>query len=139
MGLLRGFAKLNPIYRTANAIQNVVEEGSIIDGLKRTYKEDLTEDNPIGKIIYDSGKHDGNKEGYARASEQYEEKLLRQANEFLSQKKDFEHERNQYEALLDEYEKEIDILTEKADKSQQECEYLQQLLLTELRLRKLAC
>lgn len=137
MGLLRGLARLDPKYHFWDTVRNIKDEGDIVDGIKRTVKEDLTEDNPLGKYIYETGKYDGAKEGYANASAEYEKKLLQQANEFLSQKKDFERERNQYEALLDEYEKGINALTEKSNKTQQECEYLQQLLLMERRLRKL--
>ena len=108
-----------------------------MEGYKKTIKEDVTEDNPIGKAIYSSGKYDGKKEGYAEASDEYENKLLMQAEEFLNQKKDFEKERDKYEALLDEYEAEIDILTEKVNKTEAEKEYLQQLLLMDRKSRKM--
>ena len=39
-------------------------------------KEDLTEDNPLGKMIYDSGRYDGKKEGYEEASAEYELSLI---------------------------------------------------------------
>lgn len=40
--------------------KNIVDEGSISGGVKDD-KEDLTEDNPLGKMIYDSGRYDGKK------------------------------------------------------------------------------
>ena len=138
MGLLRGLARLNPNYHFWDTVRNIKDEGDIVDGIKRTVKEDLTEDNPLGKSNYATGKNDGAKEGYATASAEYEEKLLQQANEFLSQKRDFERERNHYETMWEEYEKEINSLTEKCNTSLQDCEFLQQLLLMERRLRKLA-
>lgn len=138
MGLMRALWRSTAIGRTVDTVKNIVDEGSIVDGFKKTIKEDWTEDNPIGKAIYDSGKYDGKKAGYAEASDEYEKKLISQAEEFLSQKKNFERERDGYETLLDEYEKEIEILTDKANKTQEENEYLQQLLLMERRLRKMA-
>ena len=67
--------------------------------------------------------YEGKKQGYAEASDEYEKKLLTQAEEFIKQKKDFQMERDAYEALLDEYEIEI--------------EYLYQLMLKERELKKL--
>lgn len=50
----------------------------------------------------------------------------------------FESERDAYEALLDEYETEIDDLSEKLDRTEEENEYLQQLLLRDRKLRRMA-
>lgn len=46
--------------------------------------------------------------------------------------------REQYEELLDEYESEIERLESKMSKTEVEKEYLQELLLRDRRLRKLA-
>lgn len=138
MGLGRLIWRSTPLGRTIDTVKNMVEEGSVVEGYKRTIKEDITEDSPIGKAIYSSGKYDGKKEGYAEASDEYENKLLKQAEEFLNQQKDFEKERDAYETLLDEYEIEIDMLTEKVNKTEEEKEYLQQLLLMDRKLRKMA-
>ena len=123
--------------RTADTIKNIVDEGSLIEGLKRTVKEDYYEDNPITSYVYRSGKCDGKIEGYEKASAEYENKLLKQADEFLRQTKIFEDQKAAYEQLLDEYEQEIDQLNEKVDSTEAEKEYLQQLLLREYRLRKM--
>lgn len=120
-----------------DTIKNIIDEASIVDGIKRTLKEDLCEDNPITSMIYRVGHHDGKKEGYSKASYEYEKKLLEQADIFLEQKKIFENERVAYEALLDEYEKEIDILTEKANRTEEENIYLQELLIRDRKLRKM--
>lgn len=56
------------------------------------------------------GRFEGMKEGYAAASEEYEQKLKNQAEEFFSQEKEFQKEREEYENLLDEYEKYIEEL-----------------------------
>lgn len=138
MGLLRGIWRGTIVGRAIDTIRNVVDEGSVVDGVKRTVKEDLTEDNLIGKAIYDSGKHDGKKEGYVEASYEYEKKMIAQADEFLKQTRDFERERNEYEALLEEYEREIDELESKVNKTQVESQILQQLILRERSLKKLA-
>ena len=79
--------------------------------------------------------YEGKKQGYAEASD--EKKLLTQAEEFIKQKKDFQMERDAYEALLDEYEIEIDKLNSKLNKSEDEKEYLYQLMLKERELKKL--
>lgn len=138
MGLLRGIWRSSLIGRTIDTVRNVVEEGNVRDGLKRTFKEDITEDNPFTKAIYESGKYDGKEEGYIEASDEYEKKLLAQADEFLKQTKDFIREREEYEALLDAYEKEIDELERKVNRSQVENALLQQLLLKERSLKQLA-
>ena len=100
-------------------------------------KEDLTEDNPLGKMIYDSGRYDGKKERYEEASAEYEHKLIEQADLFLKQTRVFEEERDEYEKLLDEYDKEIELLENKADKTDRENKYLQELLLKERKLIQL--
>lgn len=81
--------------------------------------------------------YEGKKQGYAEASDEYEKKFLTQAEEFIKQKKDFQMERDAYEALLDEYEIEIDKLNSKLNKSEDEKEYLYQLMLKERELKKL--
>ena len=138
MGLGRMLWRSTGIGRTIDTVKNMVEEGSVIEGVKKTAKEDWCEDNPITSRVYQAGKYDGKVEGYEEASDEYEEKLLKQADEFLKQKQIFESERDAYEALLDEYETEIDDLSEKLDKTEAENEYLQQLLLRDRKLRRMA-
>lgn len=136
MGLKRGLWRSTGIGRTIDTV-NIVDEGSISGGVKRMIKEDLTEDNPLGKMIYDSGRYDGKKEGYEEASAEYEHKLIEQADLFLKQTRVFEEERDEYEKLLDEYDKEIELLENKADKTDRENKYLQELLLKERKLIQL--
>ena len=138
MGIMRGIWRSTLMGRTIDTVKNMVDEGSIVEGYKRTIKENFTEDNPIGKAIYDSGKHDGKKEGYQQASDEYEKKLLKQADEFIEQKKIYESERDAYENLLDEYEKAIEELENKVNRTETENAFLQELLSRERRLRKLA-
>ena len=138
MGIGRMLWRSTSIGRIIDTTKNVVDEGNLIEGLKRTAKEDYCEDNPLTKVIYESGKYDAKIEGYAEASEEYENKLLKQADELLKQTRIFESEKNSYEILLDEYEKEIYKLEEKINRTETENEYLQQLLLRERRLRKMA-
>lgn len=139
MGILRGLWRSTGIGRTIDTVRNIVEAGDFVDGVKRTIKEDWTEDNPLGSVIYNSGKYDGKIEGYAEASDEYEAKLIEQADKFLQQQKIFESERDEYEDLLDAYEQEIDALTEKVNRTEAENAYLQQLLLRDRKLRKIAC
>ena len=89
MGILRGLWRSTGIGRTIDTVRNIVEEGDFVDGVKRTIKEDWTEDNPLSSAIYNSGKYDGKIEGYAEASDEYEAKLLDQADKFLQQQKIF--------------------------------------------------
>jgi len=123
--------------RTVDTVSNIIEEGNIAKGLKRTIKEDVCEDNPVGRMVYEFGHYEGKIDGYEEASQEYETKLLDQANRFLEQKTIYVNERDEYEKLLNEYELEIDILTEKANRTIEENEYLNQLLLTERKLRHL--
>ena len=81
---------------------------------------------------------EGERAGYARASDVYEKKLLEQADQFLAQAQLYEKERDAYEALLDEYEAEIQKLTDKVDRTEIENQYLQQLLLRERQLLKIS-
>lgn len=138
MGILRGMWRSLPLGRTIDTVKNMVEEGSITEGFKRTIKEDWTEDSIIGRAIYQSGKYDGKQEGYIEASDEYEEKLLRMADQFLAQKQVFEQEKEAYNQLLEEYEAEIERLQAKTSLTEAENEYLKRLLLRERNLRRLA-
>ena len=130
MGLMRFVWRSTFLGRTIDTVKNVVDERSVIDGVKRTVKEDVCEDNPIGRAIYNTGSYDGKKVGYSQASSEYEKKLLEQADLFLKQQRDYQVERDAYEA-------EIELLEGKVNKSESENEYLQELLLRERKLRKL--
>lgn len=139
MGLGR-FIKhvLLPGSYSIDLVKNIVDEGSVVEGYKKSIKQEFTEDNPLTAPIYKYGMYDGKKEGYAEASDEYEKKLLKQADDFLKQKKDYEKERDEYEALLDAYEQEIEKLENKVDRTQAENEFLQQLLIRERGLIKIA-
>lgn len=50
------------------------------------------------------GRYDGMKEGYAKASAEYEQKLREQADLFLRQIKDAHNQKDEYEQLLQDYE-----------------------------------
>ncbi|MBL4932766.1 hypothetical protein [Clostridium paridis] len=139
MGIGRMLWRSTRIGRTIDTIKNIVDEGNLVEGVKRTVKEDYCEDNPLTSAIYKSGKYDGKIEGYEEASYEYEKKLLTQADEFLNQTRIFEIEKDAYEQLLDEYEKEIDELSEKVNRTEAENQYLHQLLLRDRKLRKMAC
>lgn len=81
---------------------------------------------------------EGKKQGYAEASDEYEKKLLEQADLFLQQEKDFLKEREEYEALIDAYDKKINELQNITEKTQLEKDLLQQLLLKERELINIA-
>ena len=113
--------------------------GCVIDGIKEYCRRDRQEDNPVTSLLYREGKLDGKKEGYVAASNEYEKKLLTQADEFLKQKDLFSQQRDEYEKLLSEYEAEIERLEQKQARTEAENKYLQDLLMRERRLRRLAC
>lgn len=85
---------------------------------------------------FEKGKHMGKKEGYQQASYEYEKKLLKQAEEFLSQRKKFEEDKEGYEQLIDDYEKYIDEMMQKNNLSEQEKDYMNQIMIMERRLKK---
>lgn len=137
MGLNRWFLKSTVVGKTVNTAINMVEEHSIVKGVKKSVKEELCEDNPITSRVYKAGIYDGKVMGYVEASNEYEEKLLKQSDEFLKQKKVYESERDAYDKLLDEYEAEIESLSEKVNRTEIENNYLQQLILRDRKLRRL--
>ncbi len=61
----------------------------------------------------DEVRAEGRRNGYIAASQEYEEKLLRQAEVFLKQEKKWEIERDKYNELLDQYEAYIKELEDK--------------------------
>ena len=138
MGLKRMLWRNTGLGMAIDTIKNIVEEDGVMEGVKRTAKDYVCEDNPITSSVYRSGKYDGKLEGYEEASGEYKEKLLKQADEFLKQKNIYESKRDAYEALLDAYEAEIDTLLERVNRTEAENEYLQQLIIRDRKLRKMA-
>lgn len=137
MDIKRMMRRRTTIGWSIDAIKNMVDNGDIVKGLKRTIKEDICEDNPITSTIYNIGKTDGRVEGYTEASAEYAKKLLKQGDEFIKQTKVFESQRDEYEKLLDEYDEEIERLELKLERSEAENEYLRQLLLRNRKLLKM--
>ena len=136
MGIGRFLRRTNSIVRIIDTTKNIIEEGSIKNGLKRTVREDL-EDTPIVSNIYNMGKYEGKKQGYVDASKEYEEKLLSQAEHFINQKELLINEVSNYEKLLDEYEVEIERLEGKLNKTESENQYLSKLLNNERKLKQM--
>lgn len=113
MGISRFLKKaFIPGYNLLNTVEKIADYG-VVDGLKEKFKEDWLEDNPITGTLYQAGKNEGHKEGYIEASNEYEAKLLKQANYFLSQKKVYQSEKENFNKLLDEYECYIEELEER--------------------------
>lgn len=137
MGFKRFIKRQVPLLRTIDTVKNIVDEGSLVRGVKRTVKEDYCEDNPVTSAVYRAGKYDGKAEGYVEASEVYEAKLLDQAQKFLEQKELAKDQIDAYKNLLNDYEQMIDELSEKVDRTEEENAYLQQLLIVERQLKKL--
>lgn len=121
----------------ADAAKNVIDEGNIVDGIKKTVEQECFEDNPMTASIYKAGKFRGEVEGYVEASDEYGKILLEQADLFLQQKKDFQKERDEYEELLDAYDRRIGELQSIVEKTQDEEDLLQKLLHKNIELKKI--
>lgn len=74
-------------------------------------------------------KIDGMKEGYCAASEEYEGKLRKQADQFLKQLKNCREQMDEYEELLSEYESYIHQLESKLEKTAEEFQNLESMKL----------
>ena len=87
--------------------------------------------------VFENGRILGKKEGYVQASFEYEKKLINQAEEFLKQKNVFESDKDRYEQLIDEYEKYIDNMMNKSNMSNEEKDYMNQIMVIERKLKKM--
>lgn len=125
-----------PFYNTKDMIDKVQTYG-FVDGIKEKMREDFLEDTPISSDIYNAGKHEGKKDGYKKASREYEKKLLAQANAFLNQKEIFESQKQEYEQLLHEYENYIEEMDAKEHLTNEEQDNLLQIISMERKLTKL--
>ncbi|MDK0537459.1 hypothetical protein QTH16_05130 [Clostridium perfringens] len=137
MGFKRFLKKsLIPGYELKSIVENVVTFG-VVDGLKEEFKETYLEDMPGISHVYNAGKYDGKKEGYEKASNEYEKKLIKQADEFLKQENVFEIDRARYEQLIDDYEIYIEEMMKKSNMSNEEKDYMNQIMVIERKLKQL--
>jgi len=97
---------LIPGYSTVDLVKKVKNHG-VVGAVKEEIKE-----TPIMNTVYklgkDDGKLEGMKEGYVRASREYESKLLEQAEKFKTQKIMLESDIKERDLLLKEYEEYIE-------------------------------
>lgn len=124
MGLSRFLKKvLIPGYYQYKVVKKVSENG-IVNGVKEELKEDFLDDIPIISHIYDAGKNDGyidgKEEGYVQASNEYEQKLLKQAEKFENEKGNVKKSIDEYKKLLNEYEKYISLQEQHIEQLSQE-------------------
>lgn len=87
--------------------------------------------------VFEKGRTLGKKEGYVQASFEYEKKLIKQAEEFLKQTKIFESDKARYEQLIDEYEIYIEDMMKKSNMSNEEKDYMNQIMVIERKLKKM--
>lgn len=96
-----------PGYNAYRLAGKVMEKG-VVDGVKEDVYERVCEDDPVGSYLYNSGKNKGHtegmKEGYNRASNKYEEKLLKQADTFSKVSLKVRLHCEEYMAMMAEYE-----------------------------------
>lgn len=126
-------------------LEKRMEKNPLIIKTKQGRYINLAGTGQAGHLLYEAitdkafekGRTEGKKEGYVEASYEYEKKLLQQANEFLQQKKAFNKENEDYKRLLNEYEDYIEELEKRDHLSMEEKDYLNKLLLTERKLRRL--
>lgn len=99
-----------PFYNTKKTVESIKTYG-LVEGIKEDSKE-LAKEAPIINTIYKMGKTDGvyegKKQGYIRASKEYEDKLLKQAQKFKNQKVLLKKDINERDLLLKEYEEYIE-------------------------------
>jgi len=62
--------------------------------------------------------------------------LLKQAEEFLKQTKVFESDKVRYEKLINDYERYIEEMMQKSNMSNQEKDYMNQIMIMERKLKK---
>lgn len=142
MGIIKGIIKsIAPVGRFAVIIHDIIDERNVIKGIKRSIREEITEDNIITAPVYRWGKNEGYREGerdgYIRCSREYEEKLRRQADLFLHASNKWKKEKAAYDALLDEYERTIAELEARISATNSD-EYKQRLSNVKNYQRKLA-
>lgn len=137
MGIMRLLWRSSPITAGYALAKAMVQEKSVVKGYKKVLKETYTEDFPLTAAFYKAGKKSGYKEGYESASNEYQQKLLQQADEFLSQKEILKKDIEKYQKLLDECDKEIERLTSENSRTKQENEYLKLLLEKQEQLKKM--
>ena len=137
MGLWRLLKRSSLPVFLHDLIKMTKEEKSFWKAYKRIIAETYCEDFPVTSVFYKAGKRSGFKEGYECASNEYQQKLLQQADEFLAQKKILKENEEKYNALLDECEKEIERLQKDNSKTKQECKYLKLLLKKRKKLKKM--
>ena len=129
-----------PIYHAVDTVKKMNEHG-IVDGYKEATKELWLDDAPVVSHVYKAGKveghYQGKKDGYVEASNEYEKKLLAQADSFLRQNSIFEGEKAEYDALLLAYEKHIEKMESSVSSNSKEEEYMNSLILAERKLKKL--
>ena len=77
MGLGR-FIKhtLVPATFTIDLVKNMLDTNSVVEGYKKSIKQEFTEDNPLTSSVYKYGKYYGKKEGYAEASAEYDCRIM---------------------------------------------------------------
>lgn len=136
------FAKKNliPFYNTKDLVSKIKDNG-FADGVKIKLKEDFIEDMPLVGNVYDYAKAEGRRmgkyEGYNQASYEYEKKLIKQAEEFLKQANVLRSDKARYEKLIDDYERYIDEMMQKDNLSNQEKDYMNQIMIMERKLIEL--
>ncbi len=136
MGLKRYAWRMTGFGQFVDTVNNIKDEGNIVDGIKKTWKETIAEDFPPTKAIYDMGKYDGKEEGAIEISKYYECKFANLESEFTKDKQCLESVIYGYRELLDELVVDREKLQAKLNKTEEEKEHLQRLLEMEKEWRK---
>lgn len=137
MDVFRKIRRSSPALHAAETVKNMVDEKSVIKGVKKTLHEDICEDSVIGAAIYNSGHKAGYRKGYEEASRVYETKLHRQAQAFFDKTEVVKVQLKQYQELLKEYEKYIEELETENQRTKEENALLKKMLADKRRLESL--
>ncbi|GEM_PF-4691265 len=119
-----------PFCNTKKTVNSIKTYG-FVDGIKEDSKE-LAKETPIISSLYNMGKSDGiyegKKQGYIKASKEYENKLSNQAQRFKEQKVLLQKDIEERDILLTEYEAYIEARSAEYKKlSIQQAEALQRM------------
>ena len=105
---------------------------AIVDGLKSFTKETICEDAPLTADLYQLGKSEGKRDGFATASELFGKEIRKLGKKLVQLKRDgkmlSKKQKADYERVIKAYDEELQRMTEKCDKTKSENQYLKKLL-----------
>lgn len=120
---------------------------AVLDGSKSFFKETICEDAPLTADLYQLGKSEGKRDGYATASKLLGKEIRKLGKELVQLKHDgkmfSKKQKADYERVIKAYDEALQRMTEKCDKTKSENQYLKELLrerkaLDRIRIRRMS-